>query len=183
MKLLGKKETNAAASAVQIRQTGTHPFGMLNGYVPLKGGNCALYNAVRFPEKYSVCVDMSGGIGEHFGIENMSGMGRMNNFPIARTSFCDPDKLEGSVYDMVHLTKQHQEAGNELSKLIFIHGSEEGRIGESVKRDAEYAKKLGYDTEYYCVEEGKHCDEFWDTEFGVIMRDILPLKRQAWFKD
>jgi len=42
-----KNGREAAASAVQIRTPGTHPFGMLAGYVPLHSGEGRLYRAVR----------------------------------------------------------------------------------------------------------------------------------------
>ena len=141
------------------------------------GGNAALYNAVRFPEKYAVGVDCSGGIGEHFGPRDTFGGRIASHFPIAGTTFCPPEEHEGSIYDLDYLTKKHIENGDELCKLVFIHGSEEGRIGESVKKDAERAKELGYETEYYCVEGGRHNDEFWDEQFKRILGTILPLKR------
>ena len=145
------------------------------------GGNAALYNAVRFPEKYAVAVDMSGGIGEHFNLDRMQGTGSpmASHFPIAGTTFGKKEDIPGSIYDLNHLTKLHQEAGDALTKLVFIHGSEEGRIGESVKEDAALAKELGYDTEYYCIEGARHNDEFWDAQFKRIFDEILPLKREV----
>ena len=144
------------------------------------GGNAALYNAVRYPEKFAVGVDISGGIGEHFDPANRMNNGRMaSNFPIAKTTFADISEIVGSIYDMDHLTRKNQEEGKELAKIIFVHGSEEGRIGEAVRLDAEAAKALGYDTEYICIEGGLHNDAFWDEQFKATLDTYLPLKRTA----
>lgn len=147
------------------------------------GGNCALYNAVRHPERYAVCVDMSGGIGESFDLEKIKFGHRMSNFPIAGRTFGDPDRIAGSDFDMLKLTREHQEAGHELTKMIFIRGSEEGRIGESVEKDARLAEQLGYDTTYINVPGGRHNDVFWDEQFRVIISELLPLKRAAIFEN
>ncbi len=42
-----KKETAAPAAAVQLRDVSRHPFGILDGYVPLRNGELRLYRAVR----------------------------------------------------------------------------------------------------------------------------------------
>ena len=42
-----RKQTAPAAAAVQLRETGRHPFGMLEHYVPLRTGEIRLYRAVR----------------------------------------------------------------------------------------------------------------------------------------
>ena len=45
----GKKRNagRAPAAATQLRNTGRHPFGQMDGYVPLNHGECALYRAIR----------------------------------------------------------------------------------------------------------------------------------------
>ena len=46
----GKKrnmERGAAAAAAQLRDTGRHPFTMMDGYVPLHSGEIALYRGIR----------------------------------------------------------------------------------------------------------------------------------------
>ena len=42
-----KKKPQRAACSTQLRQQARHPFGMLGDYVPLRGGETALYRAVR----------------------------------------------------------------------------------------------------------------------------------------
>ena len=47
MKWFEKKESGGAEAAVQLRSGGRHPFGVLDGYVPLRNGEIALYRAIR----------------------------------------------------------------------------------------------------------------------------------------
>lgn len=42
-----RKRESAAAEAVQLRRGGLRPFGTLEGYVPLGGGDAGLYRAIR----------------------------------------------------------------------------------------------------------------------------------------
>lgn len=42
-----KKEPGAAGTAVQLRNGGRHPFGLLDGYMPLRNGEIALYRSIR----------------------------------------------------------------------------------------------------------------------------------------
>ena len=42
-----KRPRPDAAKAVQLRSVATHPFGILSGYVPLGGGETAVYREVR----------------------------------------------------------------------------------------------------------------------------------------
>lgn len=41
------QEPRAAAAAAQLRDTGRHPFTMMDGYVPLHHGETALYRSIR----------------------------------------------------------------------------------------------------------------------------------------
>lgn len=47
MGLFEKKKPRPAGTAVQLRDGGRHPFGMLDGYVPLRNGEIALYRSIR----------------------------------------------------------------------------------------------------------------------------------------
>ncbi|MGN8876186.1 serine/threonine protein phosphatase [Pseudoflavonifractor sp. HCP28S3_F10] len=44
---LERKKQTAAGRAVQMRQGERHPFGVLDGYVPLRNGEIALYRSIR----------------------------------------------------------------------------------------------------------------------------------------
>ena len=47
MKRRKKEQTGGAATAVQVRERGGHPFAALRGYMPLGGADAALYRSVR----------------------------------------------------------------------------------------------------------------------------------------
>ena len=47
MGLFQKKSDGGGGVAVQIREGGRHPFGVLDGYVPLSRGETALYRSIR----------------------------------------------------------------------------------------------------------------------------------------
>ncbi len=47
MKLFKKKQTEIGGTQVQVRNGQHHPFGILDGYVPLHHGEIALYRAIR----------------------------------------------------------------------------------------------------------------------------------------
>ena len=42
-----RREAEPAGAAVQLRSSRQEPFGMLEGYVPLRDGETRLYRAVR----------------------------------------------------------------------------------------------------------------------------------------
>lgn len=44
---LGKKRTETPPAQVQLRSASRHPFGALEGYVPLRNGEIELYRAIR----------------------------------------------------------------------------------------------------------------------------------------
>lgn len=47
MKIFQKKQPQVQGAAVQMRNTGRHPFGALERYVPLQEGESQLYRAIR----------------------------------------------------------------------------------------------------------------------------------------
>ena len=47
MAFLRKKKSSGTAGRAQLRDGGRHPFSALDGYVPLKNGEIALYRAIR----------------------------------------------------------------------------------------------------------------------------------------
>ena len=47
MKIFQKKKPQAQGAAVQVRNSGRHPFGALDRYVPMQEGESTLYRAIR----------------------------------------------------------------------------------------------------------------------------------------
>jgi len=47
MKFFQKKQASVQGTAVQVRNTHSHPFGVLERYIPLQGGESQIYRAIR----------------------------------------------------------------------------------------------------------------------------------------
>lgn len=145
------------------------------------GGNVALAGAIMHPERYSVCVDLSGGIGYTVNTETLKEELRSDHF---RNSFClynhtfgEPDELDGSKHDLRKIALEKKASGIELSKFYLIAGSEEGFIGDRVKADAETMMEMGYDVTYFCEKGYGHDFPLWDKYMDICMGKLLPLKR------
>lgn len=145
------------------------------------GGNVALGNALMCPELYSVCVDMSGGIGLTVNMEKFKSELKDDHFitfPLYRSTFGNPDELIGSRHDMYLAAVNNIKNGATLPKFYLIAGSEEGAIGKRVKADADTLKELGYDVTYICAEGHAHDFKMWDKYVKIALDEILPLKRE-----
>ncbi len=145
------------------------------------GGNVALASAIMCPENYSICIDMSGGIGYTVNTEilkaELASDHFRSSFPLYISTFGESLELENSKHDLYQIAQQKITAGEELSKFYLVAGSEEGFIGERVKADAETLEKLGYDVTYICVEGYHHDFDLWDMYIKLALDQILPLKR------
>ncbi len=144
------------------------------------GGNAALASAILHPEKFAVCVDMSGGIGATMDTEMFKDELRNRpraDFPLVNSTFGDPDKIDGSDLDLYYHAKKNLEEKKELCKIIVICGSEEF-IKKRVARDVAKLEELGYDYEYIEPEGYKHDWVLWDHYLQVILDEILPLERK-----
>lgn len=143
------------------------------------GGNAALGNALKRPDLYTHCVDISGGIGMSMDTEGLKrSVANSSHFKIVGTSFGDPDKIDGSDLDLPYLAKRNIERGDALPDFTFIAGSEEGGIGNRVKNDYEALTALGhYNTQYICKEGYPHYFPLWDEAIRMSLDEILPLRR------
>ena len=144
------------------------------------GGNVALSCALRAPEKYSVCVDLSGGIGytldtAKFQTELDSDHFR-NNFCLYNHTFGPSGDLPGSRHDLRAIAQQKLDEGGALPRFYLAYGSEEGFIGERVAQDAKLLKEMGFDVTCSREEGFRHDFDFWDTIFPRIFREVLPLE-------
>jgi putative tributyrin esterase len=145
------------------------------------GGNVALACAIKCPEKYSVCIDMSGGIGYTVNTETLKAELDSDHFrksfSLYNFTFGESSELDNSRHDLYQIAKQKIDGGEQLSKFYLVAGSEEGFIGERVKADAETLTKLGYDVTYKCIEGYWHDFTLWDMYIKLALDQILPLKR------
>lgn len=146
------------------------------------GGNVALSAAIRRPDRYAVCVDMSGGIGYTLNTEGwkqeLSGEHFKNHFYLHNATFGPAEALEGSRHDLLKIAREKKVSGEPLSDFIVIAGSEEGFIRDRVEQDVRILKELGYPVRYECVPGGKHDMELWDRYLKIVLDEMLPLKRK-----
>lgn len=146
------------------------------------GGNVALASAIRCPQNYAVCVDMSGGIGYTLNTQTLKDELNSdhfrNSFSLYNSTFGEPDEIDGSRHDIYQIAKQKKDSGEVLSRLILIAGSEEGFIGERVRSDAEILKSLGYEVTFICADGYKHDFVMWNKYLEIVLDDLIPLKRE-----
>ncbi len=146
------------------------------------GGNVALGAAVNRPDRYSMCVDISGGIGMTFRADTLqnelNGDHFKNNFRIYNTSFGEAEDIPGSAADLAYQVKMHREAGDPECKFILACGSKEFIRGR-VEGDVAKMQELGMDIRYICAEGYDHDFKMWDRYMQMALDKLLPLKRKA----
>lgn len=144
------------------------------------GGNVALGTAIMHPELFSVCVDMSGGIGmtldNEVMKEELSGSHFKSFMPIYNSSFGEAGKYDGSAHDLYAIAKSRKESGEPLCRFYVCCGSEEF-IRYRVEKDVDKLRKLGYDAEYILAGGYTHDFRMWDDYIRIMLDEILPLKR------
>jgi len=142
------------------------------------GGNAALALALRRPDLYSACVDLSGGIGcsvdTDFFIKSLKEI----DFPRLRGTFGDRDKVRGSEYDIGYYARRNKEQ-NVVVPKFFIGVGKDDFIRDSVRKDRDALVKLGYDVTYEEAEGLGHDWEFWELYMKKTFNEWLPLKRKA----
>lgn len=147
------------------------------------GGNVALSCAIRRPDLYHTCVDMSGGIGYTLNtrgfMKELEGEHFRNRFYLHNATFGPASKLPGSRHDLYHIAREKRNTGEVLSHFVVICGSEEGFIRDRVEKDVEILRELAYSIEYICVPGGKHDMDLWDEQLKILLNEKLPLRRSA----
>ncbi len=145
------------------------------------GGNVALASALFSPEKYSVCVDMSGGIG--YTLDTAQLMTELasdhfkNSFKIYNSTFGESEDVETSRHNLYEAAKAISDEEKKKIKFYLIAGSEEGAIGERVAKDAQILKELDFDVSYLCLEGYGHDYTLWDMMLDKLLSEVLPLDR------
>ncbi len=150
------------------------------------GGNAVLGNALMYPNRYSMCIDISGGIGLTLNTETLKKEldddHFRNNFPLYNSTFGEAENLEGSKHDMYAKAKKNIDEGLEVPKFCIVVGSEEF-VFDRVTADADTMKSLGYDVTYINAKGYDHNFELWDEYIKKALYELLPLKRKAIFLD
>jgi len=144
------------------------------------GGNAALGNAILHPERYSVCVDISGGIGLTANTETLKAelkSEHFSHFPIYLSTFGPAEELDGSRFDLAHAVCEGMKTGVDFPKIHIICGDREF-IRTRVEADVETLRNLGLPVEYTLAEGYDHDFVMWDEYLKRTLDEILPLKRE-----
>ena len=146
------------------------------------GGNVALGAAVRRPDLYAACVDVSGGIGMTLDTaklqEEMTSRHFLENFKLYTTTFPKPEDIPDSRFNVYAAAKRHKEQGDALCDFTFACGSKEF-IRWRVEKDVEILGQLGYNVKYICAEGYDHDFRMWNDYIEIALDKLLPLKRRA----
>lgn len=145
------------------------------------GGNVALASALFCPERYSVCADISGGIGYTLDtaqlVDELAGDHFRNNFTLYNSTFGEPEDLESSRHNLYKAALAFSNENKHKIKFYLFAGSEEGNIGKRVARDARLLRELDFDVTYSCFNGYKHDFVFWDMILAKLLNEVLPLER------
>lgn len=142
------------------------------------GGNAALGAAIRRPDLYSACVDLSGGIGLTLDTEELKKNLNSHRFELYPGSFGKPEDIDDSDYNIYRFATENIAKGVEMPKFFLGAGGDEGAIRDRVRNDARILKELGLDVSYDEPAGYKHDFRYWDKYFKIAMNEWLPLKRR-----
>ncbi|HAX40816.1 MAG TPA: hypothetical protein DCY10_08085 [Clostridiales bacterium] len=146
------------------------------------GGNVALAAALTRPDRYSACVDISGGIGMTLDAEALKN--ELNSehfskfFPLYGATFGPADEVVGSRFDLRAVAHKNREAGLPECKFILVCGSLEF-IRARMESDARILKELEFDVDYIVAEGYDHDFVMWNDYIELALDKLLPLKRAA----
>lgn len=146
------------------------------------GGNVALAAAITRPDRYSVCMDISGGIGMTMDAavlrNELAGDHFRNFFPLYGATFGDSTGVEGTEFDLAAVATANREKGLPDCKFILACGSKEF-IRERVENDVRVLREMDFDVQYICAEGYDHDFKMWNDYVEIGLDRLLPLKREA----
>ena len=145
------------------------------------GGNAALGIALRYPQRWRACIDISGGIGLTANTETLIKeleSEHFKNFPIYLHTFGPASQIDGSQFDLAGIIRRGQEEGIEFPALRLVCGSREF-IRARVEDDVRALRALGLPVEYTLAEGYDHDFEMWDAYLRHTLDEYLPLCRHA----
>lgn len=141
------------------------------------GGNAALALAMKRPDLYAACVDLSGGIGCSIDTDNFIEEVRTIELERIRSAFGDPEKLRGGPYDLGYYARRNKEEGIAVPEL-FLGVGEQDFIRDVVRKDRDAFRALGYEFTYEEAPGCGHDWDFWDQYIKKAFYEWLPLKRK-----
>ena len=144
------------------------------------GGNVALGTALRHPEKFRACVDISGGIGMTLSTETLQeelgGDHFKKHLRIYNTSFGEAERIPGSRFDIRSAAISSMEEGISQPDFYVACGEKEF-IKERVERDVRLMEELGIPVRYFRMPGMDHDFEMWDACIRLALDEWLPLNR------
>lgn len=141
------------------------------------GGNGALSLALRRPDLYAACVDLSGGIGCSVDTEYFIQELKTLKMRRLQSAFPAPEQIPGSAYDLGWYARRNIEEKREISKLFLAVG-EDDFIRDVVRKDRDALLRLGYPLHYEEAPGQGHDWDFWNTYLEKALCQWLPLKRR-----
>lgn len=146
------------------------------------GGNAALGAAVNRPDRYAVCMDISGGIGMTMCPETLKaeleGEHFRNVLPLFNHTFGPGSEIAGTPADLRAQLLRHRAAGDPECRFILVCGSDEF-IRRRVEGDVRAMQALDMDVTYLCAQGYRHDFKLWDHYLQLALDRLLPLKRCA----
>lgn len=144
------------------------------------GGSGAMAAAIRRPDLYRTCVDISGGVPIGLNLELLKGILSKGEAPlrIYEKTFLPSEQLDGSIYDLNCILKKGFADGLEYPNFILACGSEEGIILDWMKKEFRILKDAGSEAEMKVLEGYGHEMALWDHCLKSAMSRWLPLARK-----
>ncbi len=146
------------------------------------GGNVALAAAITRPDRYSVCMDISGGIGLTMDANTLKSELREGHlkdfFPLYGATFGDAESVTGSEFDLAAVAKANRINGMPDCKFVLACGSKEF-IRERFENDVAILQEMDFDVQYICAEGYDHDFKMWNDYIEIGLDRLLPLKRKA----
>jgi putative tributyrin esterase len=145
------------------------------------GGNGALALAMKRPDLYAACVDLSGGVGcsidtDYF-VEELKTMDMQR----LRSTFGSIETVRNSSYDLGYYARKNMTDGLSVPE-IFIGVGENDFIRDVVRKDRDALKQLGYHISYEEAPGLGHDWDFWDLYIKKAFYEWLPFKKQPLFE-
>lgn len=160
--------------------SGKREDNFIMGYA--MGGNVALAAAITRPDRYSVCMDISGGIGMTMDpgvlVSELKGDHFRNDFPLYGATFGDSESVEGSEFDLAAVARANREKNLPDCKFILACGSKEF-IRTRVENDVRVLEEMYFDVQYICADGYDHDFRMWNDYIEIGLDRLLPLKREA----
>jgi len=141
------------------------------------GASGALTLAIRRPDLYACCVSMTPGMGDSLSldlIKQRMAEGALDGQYAA--IFGDPQRLEGSQYDLMHFAAEKAQSGEPLSRF-FISVATGDRANSHVKVERDRLVALGYDVTFDEPEGAGHEYAYCDRQVKKAILEWLPLRR------